>query len=107
MAEYIEIIECRDCESKNCDGCNIFVLSQMLNDGKLDSLMDAHHSIIPAADVAPVVHCKWIDGADSFGAKRGQYRVCSRCNICIPCVTEVAEPYWQYCPNCGARMDGE
>ena len=63
---------------------------------------------IPAADVAPVVHGKWIDGADSFGAKRGQYRVCSRCNICIPCVTEVAKPYWRYCPNCGAHMkDGE
>ena len=56
-----------------------------------------------AEDVAPVVHGKWIDGADSFGAKRGQYRVCSRCNICIPCVTEVAEPYWQYCPNCGSK----
>lgn len=57
----------------------------------------------PTADVAPVVHAKWIDGADSFGAKRGQYRVCSRCNICIPRVTEVAEPYWQYCPNCGSK----
>lgn len=66
---------------------------------------DALHVIdsIAAADVAPVVHGKWIDGADSFGAKRGQYRVCSRCNICIPCVTEVAEPYWQYCPNCGSK----
>ena len=62
---------------------------------------------IPAADVAPVVHAKWIDGADSFGAKRGQYRVCSRCNICIPCVSELAAPYWQGCPNCLARMDGD
>lgn len=62
---------------------------------------------IPAADVAPVAHAKWIDGADSFGAKRGQYRVCSRCNICIPCVSELAAQYWRGCPNCGARMDGE
>jgi hypothetical protein len=62
----------------------------------------------PAADVAPVVYSKWIDGADSFGAKRGQYRVCSRCNICIPCVIEVSKSHWQYCPNCGAHMeDGE
>jgi hypothetical protein len=61
----------------------------------------------PAADVAPVVHAKWIDGADAFGAKRGQYRVCSRCNICIPCVSELAAPYWRGCPNCFARMDGE
>lgn len=61
---------------------------------------------IPDADVAPVEHAKWIDGADSFGAKRGQYRVCSRCNICIPCVSELAAPYWRGCPNCLARMDG-
>ena len=70
----------------------------------------AYHKIrnLPAADVVPVVHGKWIDGADSFGAKRDKYRVCSRCNICVPCVTEVAEQYWQYCPNCGAYMkDGE
>lgn len=61
----------------------------------------------PAANVAPVVHAKWIDGADAFGAKRGQYRVCSRCNICIPCVSELAVPYWRGCPNCLARMDGD
>ena len=74
-----------------------------------DLVMDAAYEVskIPAADVAPVVHAKWIDGADAFGAKRGQYRVCSRCNICIPCVSELAAPYWRGCPNCLARMDGE
>lgn len=51
MKEYIEIIECRDCESKNCYGCNILTLAEMLNSGAFDGMMDEHHSIIPAAKV--------------------------------------------------------
>lgn len=59
---------------------------------------------IPAADVAPVVHGRWIDAPWLYyGAK--QY-VCSRCRN---------DKYWRkrdlhfkepYCPNCGALMDG-
>lgn len=47
---------------------------------------------------------RWIDGADSFGAKRGTYRVCSFCNICIPRTKEVPDGYWQCCPNCMTKM---
>ena len=51
---------------------------------------------IPAADVAPVVHGRWIpvDG--------GQHK-CSRCHTVRK--TDVARDH--YCPNCGAKMDGE
>ena len=55
-----------------------------------------------AADVAPVVHEKWLlDRWPSW-----PHRECSRCKIMIPRTKEVPDPYWQYCPNCGARMDG-
>lgn len=55
-----------------------------------------------AADVAPVVHEKWLlDRWPSW-----PHRECSRCKIMIPRTKEVPEQYWQYCPNCGARMDG-
>lgn len=49
----------------------------------------------PAADVAPVVHGRWIpvDG--------GQHK-CSRCHTVRK--TDVARDH--YCPNCGAKMDG-
>lgn len=51
---------------------------------------------MPAADVAPVVHGKWLD------AGRG-IKACSNCNHGIKehmaCVNH-------YCPNCGAKMDG-
>ena len=57
---------------------------------------------LPAADVAPVVHEKWLlDRWPSW-----PHRECSRCKIMIPRTKEVPDQYWQYCPNCGARMDG-
>ena len=56
----------------------------------------------PAADVAPVVHEKWLlDRWQSW-----PHRECSRCKIMIPRTKEVPDQYWQYCPNCGAKMDG-
>ena len=60
---------------------------------------------VPALDVAPVVHARWI--MNHFGAK------CSHCLrlYCIePSWSEKIKhmpPTWIYCPNCGARMDGE
>ena len=57
---------------------------------------------MPAADVAEVVHEKWLpDRWPSW-----PHRECSRCKIMIPRTKEVADQYWQYCPNCGAKMDG-
>lgn len=64
-----------------------------------------------AADVAHVVHGRWIPieiptGIELLGIKEtvvGFIR-CSKCNMefDISC-----EWYSKYCPNCGARMDGE
>lgn len=53
---------------------------------------------IPTADVAPVVHGKWM--LKHVGA--GHYWECSNCheNPCIY-VTENT----RFCPNCGAKMD--
>lgn len=58
----------------------------------------------PTIEAVPIRWGHWIDGADSFGAKRGKYRVCSFCNICIPRTKEVPDAYWQCCPNCGSKM---
>ena len=55
---------------------------------------------IPAVDAAPVVHGRWIDeNPDNSLDPR------MRCSIC----TGVESPLikWRYCPNCGAKMDGE
>ena len=52
---------------------------------------------IPAADVAPVVHGRWIP---FHSEAAGDIQYCSACDV--GCT-------WKpnYCPNCGARMDGE
>ena len=52
----------------------------------------------PAADVAPVVHGRWIDMRES--SKDVPECKCSECG----CVIIGLEK--NYCPNCGARMDG-
>ena len=47
-----------------------------------------------AADVAPVVHGRWVNGCQCSvcGDRHGPYNSRHR-------------PYYNYCPNCGAKMD--
>lgn len=47
---------------------------------------------IPVADVAPVVHGRW----KRYGRNLGE---CSNCG-------EIVNIRYNYCPNCGAKMDG-
>ena len=69
---------------------------------EIEAVQSDYIERLPAADVAPVVHEKWLlDRWQSW-----PHRECSRCKIMIPRTKEVADQYWQYCPNCGARMDG-
>lgn len=54
---------------------------------------------IPAADVAPVVHGKWLYLYD------GNYK-CSNCGVWYSTDETPEEAGLSYCPNCGAKMDG-
>lgn len=45
---------------------------------------------VPAADVAPVRHGRWLEDG-----------TCSKCRCDIPVMED------KYCPNCGAKMDGD
>ena len=56
-----------------------------------DEIIDALENI-PAADVAPVVHGHRVDAG-------GFYARCSQCDGVLPLCAN-------YCPNCGAKMDG-
>jgi hypothetical protein len=60
-----------------------------------DLVMDAAYEVskMPAADVAPVVHGRWINHL-------GGWVNCSECKT-------VGSPQWKGCPVCLARMDGE
>lgn len=57
----------------------------------------------PSVDVQPVVHGKWVDGdVDGIGACGIEYRY-KKCSICD---YEYSFPIkYNFCPNCGARMD--
>ena len=60
---------------------------------------------IPAVDVAPVVHGRWDDsGRYTFPGGSTAVR-CTECG-CALTVSEFHLNKWNYCPNCGAKMDG-
>lgn len=58
----------------------------------------------PAADVAPVVHGKWIVRFDGpYNRRRCYCSHCGRHNGVGGIAQNQEKPY---CPNCGAKMDG-
>ena len=55
-----------------------------------------------AADVAPVRHGRWIDAYPDIEANpMFMYGICSECGF-----EQGISKYLNYCPNCGAKMDG-
>ena len=53
----------------------------------------------PAADVAPVRHARWIE------QEKYTFGVMYDCSICDNLILDNGHS-WNYCPNCGAKMDG-
>lgn len=59
----------------------------------------------PAADVAPVVHGRW-DDSGRYTFPNGAIAVrCTECG-CALTESEYHLQNWNYCPVCGAKMDG-
>ena len=66
---------------------------------------------IPAADVAPVVHGRWIPHREKSREYIGtvlvhvryDYWLCDTCGYRV----ENGQPMYNFCPNCGAKMDGK
>ena len=63
----------------------------------------------PAADVAPVVHGRWIDkGWDGdINWQIDGRGSCWRVHECSECKAQQKMETTNYCPNCGAKMDKE
>ena len=72
-------------------------LMKLMQDGcsakNLQSISD-----MPAADVAPVTHGRWEEASDGDGI------VCPFCRTDF-CTIIYDTEYFNYCPNCGAKMD--
>ena len=60
----------------------------------------------PTADVAEVKHGKWIFINQAKSYFDGPYGDISECSLCGHKV-DVSETNYNYCPNCGAKMDKE
>ena len=100
MAEYIERealmrrikeIHCAECDSYHgvrCRACWV--------DDTLDYI-DSE----PAADVTPVRHGRWVHEHISEGYA---WVICSECEAVIHKI--LINKRLNYCPNCGAKMDG-
>ena len=102
MAEYIDTAAfkksveeryCKPCkaEGKDYDGC---LCRACWVDDMLDEVDCFQH-----ADVAPLVHGRWIEKEKyTFGVMYG-------CSICDNRILDTGHS-WNYCPACGAKMDG-
>lgn len=113
MAEYIERDKIRESYEKitrsyvNGDA--------YIADWRLDEMIES----IPAADVAPVRHGRWEWFEEWSPSTPDHSAECDDCGWrCSECKTELEDTvggYWDdpceepklnYCPNCGAKMDG-
>ena len=90
MAEYIDktqaIIEMMDNDVDHAQGIDGREVVQILED-------------IPAADVVPVIHGRWIP----YRCDMYECSVCQRIHTSF----DSGECDADYCPHCGAKMDGE
>ena len=91
MAEYIE----REAAVKVAEKYGLANGSALGRHTGLADCIASEIADIPAADVAPVVHGRWV----CVDTDTEQFFLCNRCK---------KKEYWEsnYCPNCGCRMDG-
>lgn len=91
MAEYIDrealLKHLQECRETSVGSCPTFAVI---------AAVQAYVGGMPAADVAPVVHGKWIEHDDFLG----------RTVECSECHSETMGDT-PYCPACGAKMDGK
>ena len=79
-----------------------------------DFIVDVALDEAPTVDAVPVAHGEWIMDTDPDD---GDCR-CSNCRVCIDALHRrnhgvlnalgyKLHTFYKYCPNCGAKMDGE
>lgn len=92
-AEYTKIKTAR---TIICDFCNQLYSDEPCEPADCDWLQMLEED---AGDVAPVQHGRWIEDHD--------YLKCPECSVMVKrdfTFFDIGD--WNYCPNCGARMDG-
>ena len=108
MAEYIE----REALLEHIAGLSIIITGLSRGRNQLAEFGIRYKNSIlrginnfPDADVAPVVHGQWDDsGRYTFPGGSTAVR-CTNCG-CALTESEYRLNNWNYCPVCGAKMDG-
>ncbi len=93
MSEYAKIKTAR---TIICDLCNELHSDEPCEPADCDWLRMLEED---AGDVAPVQHGRWIEDHD--------YLKCPECSVMVKrdfTFFDIGD--WNYCPNCGAKMDG-
>lgn len=85
MTDYIKRIDALDIVAYNR-------VNGEITPNRYDKIIDGIYEI-PSADVAPVRHGRWMKNDDY---------TCSLCGYRMV----IGDGAYNYCPNCGARMDG-
>ena len=96
MADYIERKRLKEAISEDCQHLSCF-------DESFFDMVMINVDNIPAADVRPVVHARWVE------YKRAHYFKCSSCKKPVPYRKAVqinGTREYNFCPYCGAQMDG-
>lgn len=100
-SDCVELVEA--CAHEN--GCDYLI--ECLSDVYIGYLLMQESNLAPAADVVEVRHGKW--EKQQFIVRSGFFSVkdftCSNCfeNFSV----EQGKGLMNYCPNCGAKMDGK
>ena len=76
---------CRNLKDMKCDYCRTANYIYMIED-------------MPAVDVAPVRHGRWVE------KEKYTFGIMYDCSLCENRILDNGNP-WHYCPNCGAKMD--
>lgn len=107
MVEYIkredaiDLFWTVDTENNGDDGYTVVIkFGRCYDSNEIEALL----SKLPAADVAEVRHGRWVDKTDISRAAVEQ-RV--DCSVCGQIFWTMSALLFNYCPNCGARMDEE
>ena len=98
MAEYIEktqLIE-KLKHRVSTDDDSKFATGFIKGTNEALGIIEEWIASIPTADVAPVVHGQWECGCQ-----------CSVCGDSPGPYNSRHKPYYNFCPNCGAKMDEE
>lgn len=94
------------CTADNyCGACPLINRSNCITDFMKYILEYMENKPAPAADVQEVKHGKWLKPSNE--PVDSKQWICSECKGLTETAYYCWHCYYNYCPNCGTRMDGD